>query len=45
METNKHLISIKIGDIVNSDPLAEYEVAPDPTYADTDPETGGLPSK
>jgi hypothetical protein len=32
-----------MGDIVDSDPLAEYEVAPDPTYADADPEAGGLP--
>jgi hypothetical protein len=45
VETNKHLILIKIGDIVNSDPLAEYEVTPDPTYADADPEAGGLPSE
>jgi hypothetical protein len=31
------------GDIVDSDPLAEYEVTPDQTYADTDPEAGVLP--
>jgi hypothetical protein len=43
VETNKHLILIKIGDIVDSDPLTEYEVTPDPTYADADPEAGGLP--
>jgi hypothetical protein len=43
VETNKHLILIKISDIVDSDPLAEYEVTPDPTYADADPEAGGLP--
>jgi hypothetical protein len=43
VNTNKHLILIKIGDIVDSDPLAEYEVTPVPTYADADPEAGGLP--
>jgi hypothetical protein len=31
---------IKIGDIVDSDPLAEYEVVPDLTYADADIEKG-----
>jgi hypothetical protein len=31
------------GDTVDSDPLAEYEVTPDQTYADTDPEAGVLP--
>jgi hypothetical protein len=28
-----------IGDIVDSDPLAEYETDPDRVYADVDPET------
>jgi hypothetical protein len=32
-----------LGDIVDSDPLAEYEVTPDLTYADADPEVGVLP--
>jgi hypothetical protein len=40
-KANKRLI--KIGDTVDSDPLVEYEVIPDPTYADTDPEAGVLP--
>jgi hypothetical protein len=29
--------------MVDSDPLAEYEVTPDPTYADADPEASVLP--
>jgi hypothetical protein len=41
--TNNHLIKLIIGDIVDSDPLAEYEVDPDLMYADADPETGVLP--
>jgi hypothetical protein len=31
-----------IGDIVDLDPLAKYEVDPDPTYADADFEVGVL---
>jgi hypothetical protein len=45
VKTNKHLIYIKIGDIVDSDPLAKYEVVLDPTYADADLEAGVLPPK
>jgi hypothetical protein len=30
------------GNIVDSDPLAEYEVTPDPMYAGVDPETDAL---
>jgi hypothetical protein len=32
-----------IGDIVDSDPIAEIEVDSDLTYADADPETDTLP--
>jgi hypothetical protein len=31
------------GDTVDSDPLAEYEVTPDSTYTDADPEASVLP--
>jgi hypothetical protein len=31
-----------IGDIVDSDPLTEYEADPDLAYAGADPETGDL---
>jgi hypothetical protein len=39
------MINLKliIGDIVDSNPLAEYEPDPDPAYAGTDPEAGVLP--
>jgi hypothetical protein len=33
------------GNIVDSDPLAEYEVTHDPMYAGADPETDALPSE
>jgi hypothetical protein len=34
-----------MGDIVDSDPLAKFELDPDLAYADIDPETGALPPK
>jgi hypothetical protein len=40
MDTQFKLI---IGDIVDSNPLAEIEADPDLAYASTDPETDALP--
>jgi hypothetical protein len=36
-------MNLIIGDIIDSDPLAELEVDPDLTCADADPETDALP--